>query len=119
MVSPGTFDSSTGYRVEAMPLRNFLARAALICLLGATGAATAASGDDQQSGRRPGPARPPEPFPLDLAFSRRDLFYNEKAAVSPDGSRVAYVVVTPMKSRDDLWTLASGLALSLGLGENP
>lgn len=92
-----------------MPLRNVLARGALICLLSATGAATAASGDDQQSGRRPGPARPPEPFPLDLAFSRRDLFYNEKAAVSPDGSRVAYVVVTPMKCREDVWTLASGL----------
>ena len=54
-------------------------------------------------------AKPSEPFPLDLAFSRRDFSYFEKAAVSPDGSRVAYAVVTPMKRREDVWTLESGL----------
>ena len=92
-----------------MPLRTVLSRVALICLLGATGAGTAASGDDERSGRRPGPAKPSEPFPLDLAFSRRDFSYFEKAAVSPDGSRFAYAVVTPTKRREDVWTLESGL----------
>ena len=92
-----------------MPLRTVLTRVALICLLGAIGAGTAASGDDERSGRRPGPARPSEPFPLDLAFSRRDFSDFEKAAVSPDGSRVAYAVVTPTKRREDVWTLESGL----------
>ena len=96
-------------RDNAMPLRTVLSRVALICLLGAIGAGTAASGDDERSGRRPGPAKPAEPFPLDLAFSRRDFSYFEKAAVSPDGSRVAYAVVTPMKCREDVWTLESGL----------
>jgi dipeptidyl aminopeptidase/acylaminoacyl peptidase len=92
-----------------MPLRTVLSRVALICLLGATGAGTVASGDDERSGRRPGSVKPSEPFPLDLAFSRRDFSYFEKAAVSPDGSRVAYAVVTPTKRREDVWTLESGL----------
>src|SRR4051794_3307253 len=93
-----------------MPLRTALTRVALSCLLGAIGAGTAASGDDDRSGRRPGPAKPSDPFPLDLAFSyRRDFFHYEKAAVSPDGSRIAYAVVTPMKQRQDVWTLESGL----------
>jgi hypothetical protein len=113
MVSPSTFDSSTGYRVDTMPLRNIVSRVALFCLLGATAAATAASGDDQQSGRRPGPARLSEPFPLDLAFSRRPPFTGyEKVAVSPTGGHVAYVVVTPQRKRDERWTLPSGLPVS-------
>jgi dipeptidyl aminopeptidase/acylaminoacyl peptidase len=93
-----------------MSLRTVFSRVALICLVGAIAAGTAASGDDERSERRPVPAKPSEPFPLDLAFSyRRDFSDYEKAAVSPDGSRVAYVVVTPMKCREDVWTLESGL----------
>lgn len=92
-----------------MPLRTALSRVTLFCLLGAIGAGAVASGADEHSGRRPGPVKPPKPFPLDLAFTRRDFSYFEKAAVSPDGSRVAYAVVTPMKRRDDVATLASGL----------
>ena len=93
-----------------MLLRTALTRVALICLLGAIGAGTVASGDDERPGRRPGPAKPSEPFPLDLAFSyRRDFSDFEKAAVSPDGSRFSYAVVTPTKRREDVWTLESGL----------
>jgi dipeptidyl aminopeptidase/acylaminoacyl peptidase len=82
---------------------------ALICLLGVIGAGTALSAEDDRSGQRPGPAKLSEPIPLDLEFSRRDFSVFEKAAVSPDGSRVAYAVVTPMKHREDVWTLESGL----------
>ena len=94
-----------------MHLRTALTCVALICLPVAMGAGTAPSGDDERSGGRPGPAKPSEVFPLDLAFSyRRDFSYLEKAAVSPDGSRFAYAVVTPTKRREDVfWTLESGL----------
>lgn len=85
-----------------MPVRIVLGCAALIGLLGGIGAGTAASGDDGRAG-------PSEPYPLDLAFTRRDFSSFEKAAVSPDGSRVAYSVATPMTWREDVWTLKSGL----------
>ncbi|MHC5544395.1 hypothetical protein ACYOEI_39705, partial [Singulisphaera rosea] len=80
-----------------MRLRTILAHVALTCLLGAT----VASGNEE----RPGTTKPSAPIPLDVAFTRRDFSYLEKAAVSPDGSRVAYAVVTPMKRREDVWTL--------------
>ena len=57
-----------------------------------------------------GGATAAEPFPLDLAFSRRRPFTDiEKAAINPSGSHVAYGVVTPTRHRQDLWTLPSGL----------
>jgi hypothetical protein len=54
-------DSSTGHRDDAMPLGTVFSRVVLICLLGATGAGTAATGDDERSGRHPGPAKPSKP----------------------------------------------------------
>ncbi len=55
-----------------------------------------------------------EPFPLDLAFSRRRPFTEyEKAAVSPTGGHVAYGVFTPVRGRDDLWTFPSGLPVAM------
>jgi len=66
--------------------------------------------DDDRAGKSPAPARPAEPFPLDLAFSRRRSFSDfERAAVSPSGGHFAYVVVAPRKRRGDVWTLPSGL----------
>ena len=63
-----------------MPLGIAPTRVALICLLGAIGAGTAASGEDERLGRRPGRDKPSKPFPLDLAFSRRNLAYLDKAS---------------------------------------
>ncbi len=52
----------------------------------------------------------PQPFPLDLAFSRRGTFADyEKAAISPSGKHLAFGVLTPCKRRNDVSTLASGL----------
>ena len=86
-----------------MSLRTALGSVSVACLLGALGSDLPAIGADQPATRRA------DPFPLDLAFTRRDFPFYEKAEVSPDGSRVAYSVVTPMKRREDVWTLASGL----------
>ena len=58
----------------------------------------------------PGPVRPAEPFPLDLAFNRLRPFSDiERAAISPTGRHVAYGVVAPRVRRQDIWTLPSGL----------
>jgi dipeptidyl aminopeptidase/acylaminoacyl peptidase len=98
-----------------MRRRTILHRVIVICLVGTGGLSTARSadsGDDERAGPRTGPATPVDPFPLDLAFSRRRTFSDyEKAAISPDGAHVAYGVVTPMKHRQDQWTLRSGLPI--------
>lgn len=61
--------------------------------------------------RRPPPtaAEGRDPFPLDLAFTRRATFEFEKAAVSPSGAHLAYAVCTPAKYPDGWWTMPSGL----------
>lgn len=92
--------------------RNLLLRAIMIGLMGTgvvTTAQSVASGDDERAGPRHGLAKPVDPFPLDLAFSRRTFPSHEKSATSPTGRHVAYAVTTPTKQRDDLWTLPSGL----------
>lgn len=45
------------------------------------------------------PADPPGAFPYELAFQMRALRSGDPPTVSPDGSRVAYVVVTPPEER--------------------
>ena len=96
--------------------RTILHRVIVICLVGTGGVSTARSvdsGDDEQAGPRPGLATPVDPLPLDVAFSERRTFSDyEKAAISPDGARVAYGVVTPVKHRQDQWTLRSGLPVA-------
>jgi dipeptidyl aminopeptidase/acylaminoacyl peptidase len=64
---------------------------------------------------RPTGARAGEgtPFPLDLAFSYRQLATFDKPAISPSGSHLAYSVRTPSKAPADLWTLQSGLLVEL------
>jgi hypothetical protein len=93
--------------------RTILFRVVAICLAvtgGGLRARSAAPGDDDRAGKSRLAARPAEPFPLDLAFSRCRSFSDyERAAVSPSGGHVAYAVVAPRKRRDDLWTLPSGL----------
>ena len=96
--------------------RTILHRVIVICLVGTGGVSTARSvdsGDDEQAGPRPGLATPADPFPLDLAFSRRRTFAGyEKAAISPTGAHVAYAVVTPVKHPEDRWTFRSGLPVA-------
>ncbi len=93
-----------------MKSRTLLMVVIVSCLAGANGgisARSAAPEDDDRAGKTPLPV---EPFPLDLAFSRRRPFTAyEKAAVSPTGGNIAYAVVTPRKIRSDVWTLPSGL----------
>ena len=67
------------------------------------------AGDDDREPPRPETTRQADPYPLDLAFSRRTFVSHEKSATSPNGRHVAYAVTTPTKQRDDLWTLPSGL----------
>src|SRR3546814_8156373 len=45
------------------------------------------------------PDRDPGPVPYDLAFEKREFRLNDDASVSPDGTRVAYVVLTPPEVR--------------------
>lgn len=63
------------------------------------GAAFAVAGgmvaDAAAATAQPAAADPPGAFPYDLAFQMRELRRNDPPVVSPDGSRVAYVVVTP------------------------
>ncbi len=93
-----------------MTPRANLSHLSLVGLLSLVGWCALATGAEEPPGGPKATSRRPEPFPLDLAFSRRKDFSDfEKAAVSPDGSRFAYVVVTPGKWRQDVWTLESGL----------
>jgi len=62
-------------------------------------------------GDRARPAESIEPFPLELAFSRRQPFSYDKAAISPTGGHIAYTLVTPVKKPEDVWTLPSGLPI--------
>src|SRR3546814_6672436 len=41
------------------------------------------------------PDRDPGTVPYELAFEKREFRLNDEASVSPDGTRVAYVVLTP------------------------
>ncbi len=54
-----------------------------------------------------------EPYPLDLAFTRRTIPDYEKATVSPDGRFLACNVSTPVRHRDEWWTLPSGFPMPL------
>src|SRR3546814_15194271 len=45
------------------------------------------------------PDRDPGTVPYDLAFEKREFRLNDEASVSPDGTRVAYVVLTPPEVR--------------------
>lgn len=103
-----------------MSCRAILICVVVICLAVTGGGKTtrsAAPADDERTGTGLAPAKSAQPFPLDLAFSRRRPFSNDgKAAVSPSGGHVAYAVNAPRRRRDDLWTLPSGLPVaSLGV----
>jgi dipeptidyl aminopeptidase/acylaminoacyl peptidase len=95
-----------------MRYRTILVRLTMTCLIGTCGpsrARSAATGDDDGERPRPETNRPADPLPLELAFSRRSFAWHEKSATSPTGKYVAYAVDTPVKQRNDLWTLPSGL----------
>jgi dipeptidyl aminopeptidase/acylaminoacyl peptidase len=81
----------------------------VICLMGTAARRSGASEDDETAGPRIDRAEPLDPYPLDLAFSRRSLPWHEKSATSPTGKHVAYAIDTPAKKRYDVWTLPSGL----------
>ena len=92
--------------------RAILVRLTMTCLIGTcvlNGARSAASADDDRERPRPESNRPDDPFPLELAFSRRTFPRHDKSATSPTGKYVAYAVDTPAKKRYDVWTLPSGL----------
>lgn len=79
---------------DSLIQRSMLNGMAGLALAGAAVPAFALGGE---AGARP--ADPPGAFPYDLAFQKRELRSNDHPVVSPDGRRIAYVVVTPPDTR--------------------
>src|SRR5262249_11716829 len=88
-------------------LRTIMIGLTVVC--GANPDRSAAAGDDDRERSRPETTGPADPYPLDLAFSRRNFPRHDKSATSPTGKYVAYAIETPTKYRYDVWTLPSGL----------